>query len=131
MRINISKLYEKTWRKAIFKPIVDYKPPVPKIVLNPKLKKEIARAKIRVLPMETEGGKILSYPKVVNPIIEVSPFFKTLTKQEKEMVLEHELMHIIHAQAFPGRRQIHREGSLLGMENIMLKWKGRKPRKKR
>jgi len=121
--INIKKLYKRTWKKAIFKPIEEYKPDVPKIVYNPRLKKAIARAKAKVLPMRTEGGKILSYPKVVNPVIEVSPFYKTLTRREKEKVLEHELMHLIHAQAFPGRRQIHREGSLLSMEKIMLKWK--------
>lgn len=126
MTVDIQKIFERTWKKALFKPIEELKPPVPQIKYNPRLRRVIARAKIKILPMKVREGKIISYPRVVNPVIETSPFFRKLPMKEKEKVLEHEVMHIIHAQAFPRRRQIHREGSLLSMEKIMLKWKGKK-----
>lgn len=123
---NIKKIYERTWRKAIFRPIEELKPSIPKVVYNPRLKRVIARAKMKLVPSKVEGGKIVSYPRVINPIIEVSSYFKKLPKREKEKVLEHEVMHIIHAQAFPGRRQLHREGSLLSMEKVILRWRKKK-----
>lgn len=123
---SIKAIYKRTWKKAIFRPIKELKPSVPKIIYNPRLRKAIARAKFKITPMKVKNGKILSYPRVIDPVIEVSPYFKTLSKKEKAKVLEHEVMHVIHAQAFPRRRQIHREGSLFSMEKVILKWKGKK-----
>lgn len=120
-QFNIRSLFEEVWRNATFRPIEELKPPIPRIRRNPRLRRSIARIKMSLLPAKIKEGRILEYPRVVNPVIETSPLFETLSRNEQKRVIKHEIAHLIMQQAMPRTRQIHREGSLFSMEKVIMK----------
>jgi len=120
-KFDLKRLFEETWASSAIRPYEELKPPIPSLKSNPKLKRAVARMKAQLLPAKFEGGKIIQYPRVVNPVIETSPYFDTLSRPEQEKVIKHEIAHLIMAQAMPRYRQIHRHGSLFSLQKVVMK----------
>jgi hypothetical protein len=120
--MSLKRIFEEELKSSWFKPQTEIPPP--KLRYNPKLKRSVARAKLKILPprlKEEQGiGKILPPEFLERPTIETSPLFRSLPAKEQEKILRHEIQHIIMAGA-GGIRQSHHKGSLFGLSLEMRK----------